>query len=175
MKQNYITYKLQAREQTKGSHFRCRKFGPSLFFSGKLQNYSEARQRLRLRLSNVFHQKSVAVYNMLSRPFPEFPCGHSRNIAIIRYGQLRVKARSTTVRLLYKTEMKLSLLYTWQLSTETPAWNEFQDSFRRQTQIPLGIHLSRNHEPREMTLHWNPVHLSEMKIRNTSDQDISTI
>ena len=31
---------------------------PSLCFSGKLQNYSEARQRL--RLSNVFDQKSVA-------------------------------------------------------------------------------------------------------------------
>ena len=31
---------------------------PSLFFSGKLQNYSEARQSL--RLSNVFDQKYVA-------------------------------------------------------------------------------------------------------------------
>ena len=30
----------------------------SLFFSGKLQNYSKARQRL--RLSNVFDQKPVA-------------------------------------------------------------------------------------------------------------------
>ena len=49
---------------------------------------------------------------MSSRPFPEFPCGHSRNIAIIRCGQIRVKARSTTVRLLYKMEMKtFSLVY----------------------------------------------------------------
>ena len=31
---------------------------PSLFFSGKLQNYSEARQNL--RLSTAFYQKSVA-------------------------------------------------------------------------------------------------------------------
>ena len=55
-----VTSKLQAPEQTESSNFRYKSSGlsPSLFFSGKLQNYSEARQSL--RLSNVFDQKSVA-------------------------------------------------------------------------------------------------------------------
>ena len=48
------TYKLQAPEQTEGSNFGIKSsdLSPSLFFSGKLQNYSEARQSL--RLFNVF-------------------------------------------------------------------------------------------------------------------------
>ena len=56
-----ITCKLQAREQTEGiatSSVECSGLSPTLFFSGNLQNYSEARQRL--RLSNVFDQMSVA-------------------------------------------------------------------------------------------------------------------
>ena len=74
-----VTSKLQAPQQTEGTNFQYKKLGlsTSLFFSGKLQNYSEARQSL--RLSTGFYQKSAAglqleiqhrVYNMSSKLLP---------------------------------------------------------------------------------------------------------
>ena len=54
-----ITYKLhENRPKVATSGVESSVLSPSLCFSGKLQNYSQARQSL--RLSNVFDQKSVA-------------------------------------------------------------------------------------------------------------------
>ena len=52
------SYRHQNRPKVATSGIKSSGLSPSLFFSGKLQNYSEARQSL--RLSNVFDQKSVA-------------------------------------------------------------------------------------------------------------------
>ena len=92
-KEAELSYRHENRPKVATSGVESSGLFASLFFSGKLQNYSEAMQGL--RLSSVFNQKFVAglqleiqhrVYNTSCRPLPEFPCGHSRNIAITRYG-----------------------------------------------------------------------------------------
>ena len=52
------SYRYQNRPKVATSGIKSSGLSPSLFFSGKLQNYSEARQSL--RLSIAFDQKSVA-------------------------------------------------------------------------------------------------------------------
>ena len=55
---SHPSYRYQNRPKVATSGIKRSGLSPSLFFSGKLQNYSEARQSL--RFSNVFDQKSVA-------------------------------------------------------------------------------------------------------------------